>query len=297
MEHSHNQNINYYNKAFAIGILLNVGYVIIEFSYGLIFNSMALIADAGHNLSDVLGLMLAWGASRLATKSPSNTMTYGYRKSTILAALMNSIILMVAVGAIAYESIGRFFDPQPIAGEKLMIVAGIGVIINTVTALLFMPGSKKDLNIKGAFLHMAADAGISLGVVLAGLLISITSLYWIDPVISIVIVLIITIGTWGLLKESFTMSMDAVPKGINLSEVKEFLLSQNDVTKVHDIHIWPLSTTETAFTAHVVRGNKECNDEFLKNMSKELHNRYEITHVTIQIENSEIEVNCKKNCN
>lgn len=296
MGHNHNHDFNYYNKAFAIGIILNVGYVIIEFAYGLIFSSMALIADAGHNLSDVLGLMLAWGAGRLAAKSASKTMTYGYRKSTILAALMNAIILMVAVGAIAYESIGRFFNPQPVAGENLMIVAGIGVIINTITALLFMSGRKKDLNIKGAFLHMAADAGISLGVVIAGLLISITSLYWIDPVISLVIVLIITIGTWGLLKESFTMSMDAVPKGISLSEVKDFLLSQNGVTKAHDIHIWPLSTTETAFTAHVVRSNEESNDEFLNNMSKELHERYEITHVTIQIENSEVEVNCQ-NCN
>lgn len=297
MGHNHNNSVNYYNKAFAIGIALNVGYVIIEFAYGVIYNSMALIADAGHNLSDVLGLMLAWGASRLATKSPSKTMTYGYRKSTILAALMNSIILMVAVGAIAYESIGRFFNPQPISGGNLMIVAGIGVIINTVTALMFMSGSKKDLNIKGAFIHMAADAGISLGVVAAGLLISITSLYWIDPVISLVIVIIITIGTWGLLKESFTMSMDAVPKGINLSEVREFLLNQDDVTKVHDIHIWPLSTTETAFTAHVVRRNKDCNDEFLSNMKKELHDKYEISHVTIQIENSEVDVDCNENCN
>lgn len=296
MGSNHNHGPANYNKAFAIGITLNVLYVIVEFVYGLIYDSMALIADAGHNLSDVLGLLLAWGASSLAAKSPSKNMTYGYRKSTILAAFINSIILMVAVGAIAYESIGRFFNPKEVAGESLMIVAGIGVVINTLTALLFISGSKKDLNIKGAFLHMAADAGISLGVVLAGLIISLTNYYWIDPVISLIIVVVITIGTWGLLKESFSMSMDAVPKGINLSEVKEFLLEQSGVSQVHDIHIWPLSTTETALTAHVVRLNNEGHDEFLSLMSRELHDKYEISHVTIQVESSEIDVDCQ-NCN
>ena len=296
MGNSHKHSINY-NKAFAIGIFLNVGYVIVEFVYGLIFGSMALIADAGHNLSDVLGLLLAWGASSLATKSSSQKMTYGYRKSTILAAFINSIILMVAVGAITFESVGRFFNPQQITGGNMMIVAGIGVVINTVTALLFMSGSKKDLNIKGAFLHMAADAGISVGVVIAGLLISITNLYWIDPAISLVIVLIITIGTWGLLKESFTMSMDAVPEGIKLSEVKNFLLKQKNVTEVHDIHIWPLSTTETALTAHVMRSSDDSHDEFLTCMSRELHEKFGISHVTIQIEYSELEVDRNKICN
>jgi cobalt-zinc-cadmium efflux system protein len=296
MESNHNHSINY-NRAFALGIVLNVGYVIVEFVYGLIFASMALIADAGHNLSDVLGLLLAWGASSLATKSSSQKMTYGYRKSTILAAFINSIILMVAVGAIAYESIGRFFNPQQIAGENMMIVAGIGVVINTITALLFMSGSKNDLNIKGAFLHMAADAGISAGVVVAGLLISITNFYWIDPAISLIIVIIITIGTWGLLKESFTMSMDAVPKGINLSEVRDFLLKQKNVSEVHDIHIWPLSTTETALTAHVIRSTNDSHDEFLTCMSRELHEIYDISHVTIQIEYSELEVDQSKICN
>ncbi len=297
MGSGHSHTANNYNKAFAIGITLNIGYVIVEFVYGLIFSSMALLADAGHNLSDVLGLLLAWGASSLATKSPSQKMTYGYRKSTILAAFMNSIILMVAVGAIAYESIGRFFSPQEIAGGNMMIVAGIGVVINTVTALLFMSGSKKDLNLKGAFLHMAADAAISFGVVVAGFLISITSYYWIDPAISLIIVVIITIGTWGLLKESFTMSMDAVPKGINLSEVRDFLLKQDNVSEVHDIHIWPLSTTETALTAHVVRVTSESHDQFLTCMSRELQEKYNISHVTIQVEYSEVEVDCNKICN
>lgn len=280
-KHSHNTN---YNKAFAFGIALNIIYVVVEFSYGLAINSMALIADAGHNLSDVLGLVLAWVASYLAKSSPTKTRTYGLRKSTILAALFNAVILLIAVGAITVEAIRKFIDPEPVAGNIIMIVAGIGVVINTLTALLFISGRKKDLNIKGAFLHMAADAAVSLGVVLAGLAISITHLYWIDPVISLIIVVVITIATWGLLKESFFLSMDAVPKEIDYDKVEKYLNSVKGVKEIHDLHIWAMSTTEIALTVHLVIPDHRKDDLFLKNLCNELHNRFGIEHSTIQIE-------------
>lgn len=288
-KHSHNTN---YNKAFAFGIALNIIYVVVEFSYGLAINSMALIADAGHNLSDVLGLVLAWVASYLAKSSPTKTRTYGLRKSTILAALFNAVILLIAVGAITVEAIRKFIDPEPVAGNIIMIVAGIGVVINTLTALLFISGRKKDLNIKGAFLHMAADAAVSLGVVLAGLAISITHLYWIDPVISLIIVVVITIATWGLLKESFFLSMDAVPKEIDYDKVEKYLNSVKGVKEIHDLHIWAMSTTEIALTVHLVIPDHRKDDHFLKNLCNELHNNFGIEHSTIQIEENLQTNNC-----
>jgi cobalt-zinc-cadmium efflux system protein len=276
-----------FKQAFLLGILLNVIYVVVEFSYGIIINSMALISDAGHNLSDVLGLILAWGATYLASKKPTSQKTYGYRKSTILASLTNAIILMIAVGAITYESIVRLIEPQPIQGKTLMIVAGIGVVINTLTALLFMKGRKGDLNIKGAFLHMAADAGVSLGVVAAGLVISLTNWLWIDPVISLIIVIVITVGTWGLLKESFNLSMDSVPKDIDIDEVREFLSSFEGVEDVHDLHIWAMSTTETALTAHLRKPDSIYEDKFIEHIHNRLREKFGIDHATIQIEKSE----------
>lgn len=292
--HKHNHNIQTdYNKAFAFGIVLNIIYVIVEFSYGLAINSMALIADAGHNLSDVLGLVLAWIASRLAKTTPTKTRTYGLRKSTILAALFNAVILLIAVGAITVEAIRKFIEPEPVAGNVIMIVAGIGVVINTITALLFVSGRNKDLNIKGAFLHMAADAAVSLGVVLAGLAISITHLYWIDPVISLVIVVVITIGTWGLLKESFFLSMDAVPKNIDYDKVEKFLISVEGVNEVHDLHIWAMSTTEIALTAHLVMPLVSKDDSILKKICTELHDKFGIEHITIQIERNHQSGNCE----
>lgn len=294
--HSHNHNHQAdYNKAFAIGITLNLVYVLIEFGYGVSINSMALIADAGHNLSDVLGLVLAWLASYLAKSSPTKTRTYGLRKSTILAALFNAVILLIAVGAITVEAIRKFLEPEPVAGNIIMIVAGIGVVINTITALLFRSGSSKDLNIKGAFLHMAADAAISLGVVLAGLAISLTNIYWIDPVISLVIVIIITMGTWGLLKDSFYLSMDAVPKNINIDDVNEYLLSIQGVIEVHDLHIWAMSTTEIALTAHLVMPEANNDDYIIKKICAELQNRFGIEHSTIQIEKKFQSGNCEMN--
>ena len=295
MSHSHNHLSisNNYNKAFVIGISLNVIYIIVELVYGLAINSMALIADAGHNFSDVLGLLLAWGAAYLASTSPTHQRTYGLRKSTILAALFNAIILMIAVGAITIEAVRKFITPEPVHGETIMIVAGVGVIINTITALLFIKGRKKDLNIKGAFLHMAADAGVSLGVVVAGLIIISTGWLWIDPAISLVIVVVIVIGTWELLKESFQLSIDAVPKGIELKQVENFLRSFNGVEDVHDLHIWAMSTTETALTVHLVIPDDNKDDFFLKKVCSELHDKFGIEHSTIQIEKSAQSSNCE----
>jgi cobalt-zinc-cadmium efflux system protein len=295
MEHNHShihQPINF-NRSFAIGITLNVIYILVEIFYGLVINSMALIADAGHNFSDVLGLILAWGAAYLAKTSTNEKRTYGFRKSTILAALFNSLLLLIAVGAITIEAIRKFNSPEPVQGSVMMIVASIGFIINAITALLFTKGKEKDINIKGAFLHMAADAGVSLGVVVAGFIILSTGWHWIDPAISLIIVLVITIGTWGLLKDSFQLSMDAVPKGIQLNKVGNYLKTINGVTEVHDLHIWAMSTTETALTVHLVIPDGTKDDNFLKKICGELHNRFGIDHSTIQIEKSAQGSNCE----
>ncbi len=291
--HSHSSSLKNFNSAFIIGIVLNVIYIIVEVVYGLLINSMALIADAGHNFSDVLGLLLAWGAAYLAKTASTEKRTYGFRKSTILAAFFNAILLMIAVGAITIEAIRKFITPESVEGTTMMIVAGIGFIINAITALLFMKGREKDLNIKGAFLHMAADAGISLGVVIAGFVIVSTGWLWVDPAISLVIVLVITIGTWGLLRESFHLSMDAVPKGIDLKEVGNYLKGINGVTEVHDLHIWAMSTTEIALTAHLVIPAETKDDFFLKKICGELHSKFGIEHSTIQIEKSAQSANCE----
>jgi cobalt-zinc-cadmium efflux system protein len=289
--HSHHHTN--YNKAFIIGITLNVIYILVEVFYGLMINSMALIADAGHNFSDVLGLLLAWGAAYLAKTATTEKRTYGFRKSTILAALFNAILLMIAVGAISIEAVRKLISPEPVQGLTMMAVAGVGVIINGITAFLFMKGRKEDLNIKGAFLHMAADAGVSLGVVLAGFIIYSTGWLWVDPAISLVIVLVITIGTWGLLKDSFHLSMDAVPNGINLKDVGNYLKGINGVEEVHDLHIWAMSTTEIALTAHLVIPEETNDDYFLKRICGELHSRFGIGHSTIQIEKSAQSANCE----
>jgi len=292
-DHRHGNQQNNFSKAFIIGISLNAIYIVVELFYGLSINSMALVADAGHNFSDVLGLLLAWGAAYLASTSPTHQRTYGLRKSTILAALFNAILLMIAVGAITIEAVRKFISPEPVHGETMMIVAGVGVIINTITALLFIKGRKKDLNIKGAFLHMAADAGVSLGVVLAALIIISTGWLWIDPAISLVIVLVIVIGTWGLLKESFQLSIDAVPKGIESKDVESFLRSLDGVEDVHDLHIWAMSTTETALTVHLVIPNDNKDDFFLKKVCTDLHHKFGIEHSTIQVEKSAQSSNCE----
>jgi len=291
--HFHTHQLRNYNKAFGFGIALNLIYVVLEIIYGLLVNSMALIADAGHNFSDVLGLVLAWGAAYLAKKETTKSRTYGFRKATVLAALFNAIIMFTAVGAISIESIRKLITPEPTAGTTIIIVAGIGTLINLFTALLFMPGRKKDINIKGAFLHMTADAGVSLGVVAAGIIINLTGFYLLDPIISLVIVLVITIGTWGLLKDSFLLSMDAVPKNIDIEEVRKYLGSLKGVTAVHDLHIWAMSTTEIALTVHLVMPDENADDKFLSRTCRQLHDKFEIEHSTIQIEKSATNASCE----
>ena len=272
---------------------LNFAFVAIEAVYGYLAHSLALLADAGHNLSDVAGLLLAWGAMCLARRKPSPRRTYGLRRSSILAALANALLLLIAVGAIGWEAILRFGKPEPVAGRTVMVVAGIGIVINTATALLFMTGRKKDVNVEGAFLHMAADAAVSLGVLVAGAIISYTGWTWLDPVTSLAIVAVIMVGTWGLLKKSLNLALDAVPEGIDSGNVKAFLLSLPGVTGVHDLHIWGMSTTEVALTAHVVRPDGANDEAFLAALGKQLHDRFEIEHATVQVERGDPAHQCR----
>lgn len=295
MSHSHSHNhheINNYNRSFAIGIALNVIFVIIEVGYGIASDSLALIADAGHNMSDVLTLVLAWGASYLATKHPTRKRTYGLRKVTIMASLVSSVLLFVALGGIAWESIERLSSPKPVDGVIIIIVAAIGVVINTATALLFVKGQKHDLNIRAAYLHMAADAAISLGVVVAGLAIMITGWLWLDPFISLLIVVVILISTWRLLKDSIDLSIDAVPQGIDLLHIQTYLRNLKDVSDIHDLHVWALSTTETALTVHLVSTNDTIDNRFLEMIQEYLHHHFNIAHTTIQIENKDGDYTC-----
>ena len=284
MSHNHNPSPSDYNRAFAIGIALNVIYIVVETTYGFLAGSLALLADAGHNLSDVLGLLLAWGANYLVQRKPTQRHTYGWRKSSILAALANAIILLVAMGAIAWEAVQRFSDPAPVAGKTIIVVAAIGVVINTATALLFLSGRKKDLNIRGAFLHMAADAGVSAGVVVAGVVLLATGWLWIDPAVSLAITAIILVGTWGLLRDSFNLALDGVPAGIDPEAVKSYLAELPGVTGVHDLHIWAMSTSETALTVHLLKPNAGDDDTLIEQAGTELHDRFGIEHITIQWE-------------
>ena len=282
--HGHGHAPADFGQAFAIGIALNTGFVIVEAGAGFWFNSMALIADAGHNLSDVLALVIAWVASALSKRPASARFTYGYKASSILAAIANAALLLVALGAIAFETIHRLGDPQAVAPGPIMIVAGIGIVINTVTALMFLRGRKTDINIRGAYLHMAADAAVSAGVVVAGLLIWWTGAYWIDPATSLVIVAIIAWGTWGLLKDSVTMGLLGVPKNIDEAAVRTMLEELPGVAAVHDLHIWPMSTTETALTAHLVMPGGHPGDAFLHETAHRLEHDHAIQHTTLQLE-------------
>jgi cobalt-zinc-cadmium efflux system protein len=284
--HGHSHAPKDFGGAFALGTALNLGFVLIEVAAGLITHSLALLADAGHNLSDVLGLLLAWGAAVLAKRAPSARRTYGLRKGTILASLGNAALLLVAVGAIAWEAVRRFATPEPIQAGPVMIVAAIGIVINTATALMFMKGSKDDLNVRGAFLHMAADAAVSAGVVVAALAMMFTGWLWLDPVVSLGIVAVIVLGTWGLLRDSLDMALDATPRGIDTKKVREWLAARPGVSEVHDLHIWAMSTTETALTAHVVRPLDGSHDQFLHDACAELASKFKIGHVTIQVETS-----------
>lgn len=283
-DHSHAQT---YGKAFAIGIGLNVAYVIVEVAYGLIIDSSALLADAGHNTSDVFSLIFAWFAMAIAQKRPAKKFTYGLRRSTILVSILNALLLFGAAGVIGWEAYQKLLEPVEIAGTQVMIVAGIGIVINTATALLFMKGQEEDLNIKGAFLHMAADAGVSLGVVISGLLISLTGAMWIDPVTSFVILIVIVYGTWGLFIDSINLALDAVPKDIDFEEVESFLEKHDEIESIHDLHIWAMSTTENVLSVHIVLKTGK-SDEFLKEIKKELKEKFNIHHSTIQVEVSDL---------
>lgn len=272
-----------YGKAFAIGIGLNVLYVAVEVFYGLAINSSALLADAGHNASDVFSLILAWAATWVAGRQPRGTYTYGFRRTTIMASLVNGLLIFAAAGLILWDAIEKIQEPVEIPGNIVMIVAGIGVVINTITALLFMKGQKDDLNIKGAFLHMAADAAVSVGVVLGGLAMTLTNAYWVDPALSFVIVAVIVYSAWGLLRDSAKLALDGVPKDIDLNKVKQFLESLDKVEEVHDLHVWALSTTETALTAHLVVPAGH-DDQFIFDVRDKLKDEFNIDHSTLQIE-------------
>lgn len=293
--HHHHAAPKSIGKLFAIGVALNVLYIIIEASYGLIVHSMALLSDAGHNLSDVLGLLLSWGAIYLTTKRPTRFRTYGYRKSSILAAFLNAVMLFIAIGAIAIEAIQRFTSHERIDGWTMIIVAGIGVIINGVTALFFIRGSSHDLNIKGAFLHMAADAAVSVGVVISGIIILYTGLYWIDSVMSLIIVVVIFVGTWRLFKDSLDLMLDSVPADIDTLAVEKYLLALPSVESVHDLHIWAMSSSQNALTVHLVRNAKTVDDNFTQSVADGLLKNFHIHHTTIQYETGSVQ-DCGHDC-
>jgi len=281
--HHHGDPSNH-GDAFVIAIALNTVFVVIEFTFGFIANSTALMADAGHNLSDVLGLLLAWGAAILARKAPSERYTYGLRSSSILAALANAMFLLMACGAIAWEAIQRFSQPPAVAALTVTLVAAVGIFVNGLSAWLFMQGSKKDLNIRAAYLHMAADAAVSLGVVLAGIGMIFTGWYWLDPIISVIIVIVVVIGTWGLLRESVQLALSAVPSNIEAPAIDAYLRQRPGVTDIHDLHIWGMSTTESALTVHLVMPGGYPGDAFMDDIMRTLKERFSVQHSTLQVE-------------
>jgi cobalt-zinc-cadmium efflux system protein len=273
-----------HTMAFTVAVLLNTLFVVIEFAYGYTANSTALMADAGHNLSDVLGLLLAWGAAILAKRSPSARYTYGLRSTSILAALGNAVLLLLACGAIAFESVQRFSAPPAVAGMTVTLVALAGIAVNGISAWLFVKGSKGDLNIRGAYLHLMADAAVSLGVVVAGLAMIFTGWYWLDPVFSLVIVGVIVVGTWGLLKESVLLALNAVPPSIEIEPIAAYLRHRPGVSDIHDLHIWGMSTTESALTVHLVMPDGYPGDAFMDQVMLDLKAEFSIHHSTLQIE-------------
>jgi cobalt-zinc-cadmium efflux system protein len=273
-----------YGKAFAIGLALNGGFIVVEVFYGLIGNSVALLSDAGHNFGDALGLILAWGASVLSKRPPSERFTYGLRGTSILAALFNAVFLLVTIGALSWEAIQRIGEPKAVSGKIVMIVAAIGVFVNGATALLFASGRKGDINLRGAFMHMASDALVSAGVVVVGFITYLSHWFWLDPIVSLVINIIIVWGTWGLLRDAVGMSLAAVPTAIDLRDVRHFFEKQEGVASVHDLHVWPMSTTEVALTCHLVMPSGHPGDAYVQRLTKALADEFEIRHATIQIE-------------
>lgn len=281
--HGHSHAPANFGKAFAIGVGLNIAFVLIEVVYGIASNSVSLLADAGHNLSDALGLGVAWAAVILAKRKPSQRFTFGLGGSSILAALFNAVFLLVVVGGLSWEAIERIFEPQPVAGKTVMIVAACGIVLNGFCAWLFSSGGS-DLNVRGAFMHMAADALVSVGVVIGGLVILLTGWHWIDPIMSLAINLVIVVGTWSLLTGSITMTLNAVPDGVDMDEVRTFLTHLPGVASVHDLHVWSLSTTETALICHLVTPAGHPGDDVLEEAARGLEQRFGIGHATLQPE-------------
>ncbi|MDE1010705.1 MAG: cation diffusion facilitator family transporter [Paraburkholderia fungorum] len=281
-----------HGRAFALAVALNIAIVVVQAVYGVIAHSTALLADAGHNLSDVLGLLLAWGAAWLSTRRPSARYTFGYGSSSILASLANAGLLLFACGVIVAEAIGRLMNPAPVAGLVVFVVATVGVIVNGFSAWLFMRGQKEDLNIRGAFLHMAADAGISAAVAISGLVILYTNWTWLDPVMSLLVVAVVVYGTWGLLRDSVRMALDAVPPGVDLQPIRDYLAGQPGVTDVHDLHVWALSTTGNALSAHLVMPAGHPGDESIDAIVITLRERFSMQHATLQVDLGTTEHQC-----
>lgn len=296
MTHTHDGHADVpkrYDKAFGLGIALNFGFVLVEAFYGWKVDSLALLADAGHNLSDVGGLILAWAALSATRLQPNDRHTFGWRRGSILASFINAFVLLIAMGSLGWEAFQRLQAPVPIAGVTVMLVAGIGILVNTITAWLFISGSRNDLNLRGAFLHMSADALVSVGVLLAGALYQWKGWYWIDPVISLVIAVIIVVTTWSLFRKSLHLLFDGVPDQVNLPSIRQYLLSQPGITDIHDLHVWAMSTTEVALTAHLVMASLPDSDQFLQDMAEELREHFEITHCTLQLER---DLGCSSGC-
>lgn len=291
--HGHSHGPANYDRAFAIGVTLNLGFVVIETFYGFAVNSLSLLADAGHNFSDVVGLVLAWAAAWLTKKRPSKHRTYGFGRTTIMASLINAVALLIGIGGIAWEAVLRLGHAEPVGGETIMGVAAVGIAVNAATAAMFMAGRKSDLNIRGAFLHMAADAVVSLGVVVAAFVMIRTHWLWLDPAVSLAIVAVIAVGTWGLFQESLNLALDAVPSGIDREAVEGFLSAQPGVVSIHDLHIWPLSTTSVALTAHLVNPGSTMDDDRLQLISAALQEKFGIDHATFQVEHGNGTVNCR----
>lgn len=293
MDHSHHHAPADYGRAFAVGVGLNLGFVAVQIVYGVLAGSLALLTDAAHNFQDVIGLGLAWGAAVLARRLPSARYTYGLKRFSILAALANGTLLLVTTGAIVWEAIRRLMHPELVQGGVVMMVAAVGIAVNLVSALFFLRGRAHDLNIRGAFLHLVSDAAVSLGVVLAGLGIALTGWQWIDPGMSLVIALVILLSTWGLLREAFNLAMDAVPPGIDLGAVRHYLSGLPGVRGVHDLHVWALSTTEPALTAHLIIEETQGQDALLSQVRRNLHDRFGIEHATLQLEQGDKDYPCE----
>ncbi len=291
--HHHDAHGRSTDRAFILGVLLNLTIVVLEAVYGLVAHSMALLADAGHNLGDVLGLVLAGGATFLARRRATKRRTYGLRRLTLLSAFANGVFLLVAVGAIAWESIRRFGAPEPVSEKPVIVVAAIAVVINGASALAFAGGRKHDLNVRAAFLHLAGDAGISVAVVVAAVVVLRTGWLWVDPALSLAVAALILVSTWSLLRSSLNLVLDAVPEGIDIDAVRAYLAGLPRVCGVHDLHVWPLSTTETALTAHLVMPGNSCEPMFIADACRELHDRFDIDHATLQVDPAEAPDECR----